>query len=89
MLPKLYSVSETAEYLKISPRTVLRLVGTSKLPKVQAGRAVRITEDALREFISKESEPAVKPARPRTRPAGTTQQLDRQTASRLARAMFD
>jgi excisionase family DNA binding protein len=87
MLPRLYSVSETAEYLKISPRTVQRLIGTGKLCKVQAGRAVRITEDALREFISKQSEPAIKPAKPRTRP-DTTQQLDREWMHRMALQMF-
>jgi excisionase family DNA binding protein len=88
MLPKLYSISETAEYLKISPRTVLRLVAKGELPKVQAGRAVRITEDALREFISKQSEPAIKPAKPRTSPAGATPELDREWVHRMALQTF-
>jgi excisionase family DNA binding protein len=88
MLPKLYSISETAEYLKISESTARRLIATGKLPNVRVGRAHRITEDALLEFISKPAEPAIKPATPRTRRADTAQQLDREWMNRLAEQMF-
>src|SRR5262249_7429691 len=53
MLPNLLTVEQTAEYLSVSPRTVQRLITERRLSSVRVGRAARVTEDALREFVCK------------------------------------
>jgi excisionase family DNA binding protein len=46
-LPHLLSVSEVAAILRLSPRTVRRLIGDDRLSVVRFGRAVRIRPAAL------------------------------------------
>ena len=50
-IPWLYTVPEAADVLRLSVRTVRRLIAQQKIPRMQIGRAVRIREEALRAFI--------------------------------------
>jgi excisionase family DNA binding protein len=50
-LPHLLSVSEAAEILRLSPRTVRRLIDDGRLSVVRFGRAVRIRPEALTALI--------------------------------------
>jgi excisionase family DNA binding protein len=50
-LPKLHTVDESAEILRVSSRTVRRLMATEKLPVHRIGRSVRISETDLRNYL--------------------------------------
>ena len=50
-IPWLYTVPEAAAVLRLSVRTVRRLIAQQKIPTIHIGRAVRIREEALRAFI--------------------------------------
>ncbi len=50
-LPALYSVTETAELLKVSPKTVRRWIGKGDLTMHRFGRQIRITDSDLVTFI--------------------------------------
>ncbi len=50
-LPALYSVTETAELLKVSPKTVRRWIGKGDLKVHRFGRQIRITDSDLVTFI--------------------------------------
>ncbi len=50
-LPALYSVTETAELLKVSPKTVRRWIGKGDLTVHRFGRQIRITDSDLVTFI--------------------------------------
>jgi excisionase family DNA binding protein len=44
--------SEAARYLRVSDRTVSRLIGTGKLPAARIGRAVRIRHSDLLDMLN-------------------------------------
>ncbi len=50
-LPALYSVTETAKLLKVSPRTVRRWIEKGNLTAHRFGRQIRITDSDLVTFI--------------------------------------
>ncbi len=50
-LPALYSVTETAKLLKVSPRTVRRWIEKGDLTVHRFGRQIRITDSDLVTFI--------------------------------------
>ncbi len=50
-LPALYSVTETAKLLKVSPRTVRRWIEKGDLTAHRFGRQIRITDSDLVTFI--------------------------------------
>lgn len=50
---KLLPVSEVKKQLGVSLRLVYQLIYDRKLPHVRIGRAVRVRESALREFIER------------------------------------
>ncbi len=50
-LPALYSVTETAKLLKVSPRTVRRWIKKGDLKVHRFGRQIRITDSDLVTFI--------------------------------------
>ena len=50
-LPALYSVTETAKLLKVSPRTVRRWIEKRDLSVHRFGRQIRITDSDLVTFI--------------------------------------
>ena len=50
-LPRLYTVAEAAKILRLSIRSVRRMIGQQKLAAIHIGRAVRIREEALRKLI--------------------------------------
>ena len=51
-LPKLYDVGEIAKHLRISERTVQRLIASGKLPARKFGRAIRVADHDFKEFLS-------------------------------------
>jgi excisionase family DNA binding protein len=51
---QLYSVSESAHLLGVSPKTIWRLIYSGKLPIVRIRRRVLISEAALNEFAMNE-----------------------------------
>ena len=50
-IPWLYTVPEAADVLRLSIRTVRRLIAQQKIPTIHIGRAIRIREEALRALI--------------------------------------
>jgi excisionase family DNA binding protein len=47
------TVEDAANLLRLSTRTVHRLLDTGALPKHQFGRAVRISQDDLHNYITR------------------------------------
>lgn len=50
-MTKLYTVADVCDYLKISRNTAYNLIKTGQLKTRKVGRAYKITENALNEFI--------------------------------------
>jgi excisionase family DNA binding protein len=48
---QVYTVEEVAKQLKVSPRTVERLIARQHLPAVQVGRRLRVTEEQLQAYL--------------------------------------
>ena len=49
--PKLLTVEEVAEILRVSKMTVYRLAEKRELPSVKVGRSIRIVEDGLDMYL--------------------------------------
>ena len=49
--PKLLTVDEVAEILRVSKMTVYRLAEKRELPSVKVGRSIRIVEDGLDMYL--------------------------------------
>ena len=49
--PQLLTVPEVAEILRVSPRTVRRMIDDKRLPVVHLGRAVQVRVEALAALI--------------------------------------
>jgi excisionase family DNA binding protein len=47
-----YTIAQAAEILRLSPRTVRRLIDAGKIVSHRFGRAIRIAETDLRAFIA-------------------------------------
>jgi len=52
----IYTIEETAELLKIKPRTVRQWITDGKLKSFKIGDLVRVHEDDLQEFIDRARE---------------------------------
>jgi excisionase family DNA binding protein len=66
MLARIYTVAEIAEILRVSPRSVYRLIEDGDLRAVPVGRLKRIPEGALEEFLAGDpSEAEVEPIKVR------------------------
>ena len=52
--PRLMTVNEVATALRVSRATVYRLVSSGALPGTRVGRSVRVTRQAVDEFIGHE-----------------------------------
>ena len=52
---KVYTVEQVAEMLQLNPVTILRRIHGGKLKALKIGSVYRITEDALNEFLSRDS----------------------------------
>lgn len=50
-LAPLYTVSEVAEYLQVSPSTVYRMIQDGRLSGVRVGHGIRFTPDNLAQMI--------------------------------------
>lgn len=48
---KIYTVQEVCEYLQVSKNTVYELINQGKLKCKKVGRAYKITENALNDFV--------------------------------------
>ena len=46
------TVPETAERLKVSAKSVYKLIQSNQLPSINVGRSIRISEQALERFIN-------------------------------------
>lgn len=51
-MDKIYTVKDIAEYLKVDKRVVYEEIAQKKLRAVKVGRIYRITETALKEYLS-------------------------------------
>lgn len=51
------TVREVAATLQLSPRTIHRLVDAEALAAVKVGRSVRISPEALQEFLRRDGKP--------------------------------
>jgi len=49
--PRVYTVEEVAELLKVNPRTVYKMVHDGEIRSVRAGRQIRITDEALNAYL--------------------------------------
>lgn len=54
-VPHLLTIKDVAERLQMSPRTIHRLVANGDLTVVRIGRAVRISEEALKAFLTQDA----------------------------------
>jgi len=53
VLPRLLTLKEVADILRIHPRTAYRLVQDGTLSAIRVGTQWRVTEDALHEYVSR------------------------------------
>ena len=49
---RLLNIRDVAERLQVSPRTIHRLVADGDLIVIRVGRAVRVSEEALKAFLT-------------------------------------
>lgn len=52
-LPRLLTIQEVADILRIHPRTAYRLVKDGSLNAIRVGTQWRVTEDALHEYVAR------------------------------------
>ena len=52
---KFYTIKEIAEMLKLTEGTIRRLVKDQQLEAVRFGNELRVTEDALKTYLKKNS----------------------------------
>ncbi|NCB25780.1 MAG: DNA-binding protein [Bacteroidia bacterium] len=53
---KVYTLSEVAEILHLTRRTVYSYVKSKKIKAVKIGRQWRVSQEAMREFVDKGTE---------------------------------
>lgn len=53
---KIYTLSEVAEILHLTRRTVYSYVKSKKIKAVKIGRQWRVSQEAMREFVDKGTE---------------------------------
>jgi excisionase family DNA binding protein len=52
--PRLLTIKDVAERLQVSPRTIHRVVANGDLTVIRIGRAVRVSEEALKAFLTQD-----------------------------------
>ncbi|MEP7172436.1 MAG: helix-turn-helix domain-containing protein [Aestuariivirga sp.] len=52
---RLLTIKDVAERLQVSCRTIHRLVANGNLAVIRIGRAIRISEEALRAFLTRDN----------------------------------
>ena len=52
-MEQLYTLNEVSEYLKVSIRTVRRLLEEKNLPVIHVGRQVRIEESVINNLVQR------------------------------------
>ncbi len=50
-MPKLFTVSEVAELMRVSRMTVYRLIHSGELPALRAGKSFRIPQAAVQDLL--------------------------------------
>ena len=53
LLPKLLTIREVADILRIHPRTAYRLVKDGTVAAIRVGTQWRVTEDALHDYVAR------------------------------------
>ena len=57
MIPNLLNIHQTAAILKISVKTLRRMMKDSKAPEhIKVSKQIRFSEDAVKKFIANEDE---------------------------------
>ncbi len=52
--PRLLTIRDVAERLQVSGRTIHRVVANGDLTVIRIGRAVRVSEEALKAFLTQD-----------------------------------
>jgi excisionase family DNA binding protein len=60
-LEPLYTISEVAALLRVSPATVARLISTGELRKLGFRRTIRIPASAVAAFVEGDETPRLRP----------------------------
>ena len=55
--PRLLTIKDVAERLQMSSRTIHRLVANGDITVIRIGRSVRISEKALKAFLTEDDKP--------------------------------
>lgn len=63
----LLTVKDVAELLRVTPMTVYRAIEAGKLAHVRFGRSIRISRDALEDYIQRPMLPTPNPTKPSNR----------------------
>ena len=50
-MPKLFTVSEVADLMRVSRMTIYRLIHSGELPALRAGKSFRIPQTAVQELL--------------------------------------
>lgn len=53
-VPRLLTIRNLAERLQVSGRTIHRVVANGELKVIRIGRAVRVSEEALKAFLTQD-----------------------------------
>ena len=56
MQKQMLRIDEAASYLKVSKRTVYRLISSGQVEAFKVGHSLRVRKEAIREFISRQIE---------------------------------
>lgn len=56
-MEKLYTIKETAEYLRVTPRSVERWVRAGVIGSIKVGRQRRIRESDIQNYLDANTEP--------------------------------
>ena len=53
----LLTVKDVAAFLKVNPMTVYRAIETGELAHVRVGRSIRVTQEALNDYLKRPAKP--------------------------------
>ncbi len=53
--PTVYTTDEAAEILKVSKKTIIRMIHAGRIRAVKLAREYRLTEEQIREFLEENS----------------------------------
>jgi excisionase family DNA binding protein len=56
-MPKFMDVKEVAEYLRVSPKTVYRMIDKNRIPAIRVGKLWRFDAEAIDKWLQRKSNP--------------------------------